>query len=480
VSDAGELHGYGLTELRRKIEAREISPVEVTEAALARAERVGRELHAFVALDPRGALGAARAAERALAHGKTGGPLLGVPVHVKDLMLTKGVATTAGSRAPGLGLPDDRDAAVVRRLRRAGAVILGKTNLNEFAYGVTGENSHFGDVPTPWDRQRMSGGSSSGAAAALAAGIGYGSVGTDTRGSIRIPAANCGVTGIKPTRGLVPDEGVFPLSWTLDHTGPFARSAEDVAVLLGVMASGRGGPLRYAAALDRPVAGLRIGVAPFYFRDLDEEVEGAVRAAVAELVGAGLEVVEVDLPELEPCLPASAAIAASEALVIHDERLKAGGEGYGAQVRQRLEAAYAYSGLDLARAERVRRDLIEAYHRAFRDVDCMVGPCLPGLPAPIGSATMRVAGGREEPIVNASCRLMAPQNMTGVPAASVPCGFSASGLPVGLQLWAAEGADDLVLAVAHAYQQRTEWHRRRPEARNPSPLEVEDRGVAPA
>ena len=456
-----EVHWLSLTELRDKISSGEVTSQEATRVALARAATIGAELNAFIALDSRGAERAAQRADDAVAAGKATGSLHGVPITIKDLMLTRGMPTTAGSRAPGLHLSDGRDAPVVRRLRRAGAVIIGKNNLNEFAYGVTGENAHFGTVPNPWDRAHVSGGSSSGSAAALAAGIGYGSVGTDTRGSIRIPASCCGISGIKPTRGLVPTEGVFPLSWTLDHTGPMARAAEDLATMLAVMASSRGAARRLQRALDRPLEGLRVGLCRFFFEDLDPEVAAAVQRAIDHLVRAGVQVLELQVPELSDSLPASAAIAASEGLAVHESRLKDGAQGYGAPVLARLEGAYGFSGADLARAEAFRRKLVQAYRRAFKDVDFMVGPTLPGLPPPIGSPTMRVASG-EENIVSSSCRLVAPQNMTGVPAASVPCGLSRGGLPIGLQVWAASGADDVVLTVAHRYQQTTEWHRAHP------------------
>ncbi|MBW3533822.1 MAG: amidase [Gemmatimonadetes bacterium] len=440
----------------------EASPVAAVEAALERAASVGEALRAFIVVDADGARRAARRAEAAAREGRSLGPLHGEVVTLKDLIVTKGLPTTAGSRALGDGLPGDRDAPLVRHLRRAGAIVLGKTNLNEFAYGVTGENAHFGQTLNPWDRTRMSGGSSGGSAAALAVGIGMGSVGTDTRGSIRIPASCCGVTGFKPSRGRVPTEGVFPLSWSLDHAGPLARSVVDAARLLGVMVGGRGGPARFTGAAERGVEGLRLGVCPFFFRGLDGEVEASVRDAVDVLADLGMDVREIEIPELEGSLRASAAIAASEALAVHEERVRERRGDYGPAMLARLEKGYALSALELVRAERAREALSAAYRRAFRDVDCMAGPTLPGLPAPVGSATMQTAGGGEEGVVDASCRLNAPQNMTGAPALSVPCGFSRSGLPIGLQLWAARGADDVVLAVGGAWQRATAWHLQRP------------------
>jgi aspartyl-tRNA(Asn)/glutamyl-tRNA(Gln) amidotransferase subunit A len=454
-----------LEEIVERIRSRQVSPVELTEAALERAETVGRDLHAFVTIDRRGALAAARRAEALLEKGARTGALHGVPITIKDLVRTRGMPTTAGSRAlgpeTGSGLPGDRDAPLVRRLRRAGAILIGKTNLNEFAYGVTGENAWLGDVVNPWDAGHMTGGSSSGSAVAVAVGAGCLSVGTDTRGSIRIPASCCGITGHKPTRGLVPTGDVFPLSWTLDHSGPMGRSARDVALMLGVMAGGRGGA-RGLAEMGRDPKGLRLGLPSFFFEDLDPEVEASVRAAVDVLADLGLEPREIDVPELQGALRPSAVIASAEALAVHEERLRDRRTDYGQAVLGRLEKGYALSALDLARAELARQGLVHAYERAFREVDCMVGPTLPGLPAAVGSDVMRVGGGREEWIVDASCRLVAPQNMTGTPAISVPCGLSRSGLPIGLQIWAATGRDALVLGVADRYQARTDWHTRPP------------------
>lgn len=475
-----EVGGGSLTELRDALAAGDVRAEELTERALARAEAVGRHLNAFTAIDREGALAAARRADAALARGDAPGLLHGVPLSVKDLIRTRGLPTTCGSRALGDGLPGDRDAEAVRRLRAAGAILVGKTSLNEFAYGITGDNHHFGSTLNPWDAGRMPGGSSSGSAAAVAAGIGAASVGTDTRGSVRIPAACCGVTGFKPTRGRISTDGVFPLSWTLDHVGPLTRSVADAALVLEAMTggpppdpgsgsrpsgggSGRG-PRAGTDAAEPALEGLRLGLCDYFFADVDPEVEAAVREAVDVLAGLGMELVEVEVPELDAALRASGVIAAAEALAVHDERIRTRRRDYGPDVLARLEKGYELSALDLARAHRARLELIEAYGRAFREVDAMAGPTLPGLPAPVGATVMRVGGGREEWVVKASCRLTSPQNMTGAPALSVPCGFSESGLPVGLQLWAASGNDALVLAVGRRYQRATDWHRRRPPA----------------
>ncbi len=457
----------GLGEIRARTARGSLSALEVTEAALARASSLGERLNAFTALDPDGARRAARELDEALARGVPPGPLHGVPLGIKDLVSTRGLPTTGGSRALE-GVPwsggSRGEAVLVRRLRRAGAVILGKTNLNEFAYGVTGENAHFGNSVNPWAPDRMSGGSSGGSAVAVAAGILPGAVGTDTRGSIRIPAACCGITGFKPTRGGVPTRGVFPLSRTLDHVGPLARSVEEASLLFFLMAGGPDPLGRHGRALERPVKGLRVGLPAFFRAGLDAEISRAFDDALEVLEGAGLELVAIQVPELEGSLAASAVIAGAEALAVHDERMKERSDDFDPAVLARLEKGYGLTGLELARAQEHRERLSRAYRRAFREVDLMAGPTLPGLPPRTGGTTVSVAGGREKWVVDAFCRFMAPQNMTGAPALSVPCGLSSSGLPIGLQLWAAPGADPLPLAVGRAYQERTEWHRAHPPA----------------
>lgn len=452
-----------MRELRDGIASGALSAVEVTERALTAASSVGAELRAFIALDPEGARRAARQADELRTSGRPLPPLHGVPLGVKDLIRTRGLPTTGGSRALGRGLSGTRDALVVERLRAAGAVILGKTNLNEFAYGVTGENAHFGDTANPWNGERLSGGSSGGSAVAVAAGVVPGAVGTDTRGSIRIPASCCGITGLKPTRGRIPTRGVLPLSRSLDHVGPMARSARDVGLLFHVMA---GGPVPDTVPQGigaGSVRSLRIAVSSFLRDRLHPEVEAAFEEALEVLTGLGMQLVEVEVPELTGSLESSAVIAAAESLAVHDRRVRERGSAFDPAVLARLEKGRALTALDLARALKHRRALSRAYRRLFQEVDLLVSPTLPGLPPVRGAGVMEVAEGEEEAVLSAFCRFLAPQNMTGTPALSLPCGFSRSGLPMGLQLCAAAGADELALAVGCAFQEATDWHRRRPD-----------------
>lgn len=459
VTDRDEL-ALSLVDLTTLLARGAVSPVDVTEAVLRRAERLNPTVGALLSIFDR-AVDEARALERARARRGRFGPLYGVPISVKDLVLTRDGPTTAGSRTFGQGVESARDAPAVRRLRRAGAIVVGKTNLHEIAMGVTNENEHFGPARNPWNLERVAGGSSGGSAVAVALGLGAASVGTDTRGSIRIPAACCGITGLKPTRGLVSTDLVIPLSWTLDHVGPMARSVEDVALLLGVMAGSRRRLERYRGALHAPVTGLTLGICDYYFHDLDPTVDRAVREAVATLERIGLDTRPVAIPELAAVHHASTTITLAEALTYHDERLRSHPEGFGPSIRTRLDAGRALTALDLVGAEHVRRAAEDAFARVFREVDCLVAPTLPALPPPIGARAAVIAD-REVPTVDAFTRLNSPQNMAGVPAISVPCGLSPDGLPIGLQLIGPFGRDERALAVAAAYQRETGWHLRRP------------------
>ncbi|HSA57842.1 MAG TPA: amidase [Gemmatimonadaceae bacterium] len=450
-------------ELARAIRRRRISAAEAVSETLERIARCNGLLNAYLAVFDAPARRAAARADRLLRSrgaGGEAGPLHGVPVSVKDLIVTTEGPTTAGSRIFGDGLTAAKDAEVVRWLRRAGAIVIGKTNLHEVALGVTTVNEHFGPARNPWDARRMSGGSSGGSAAALAAGLGPLSVGTDTRGSIRIPAACCGVTGLKPTRGLVSLEGVVPLSPTLDHAGPMARTALDCALMLGVMAGGSD-PLRYLRSAQRRASGLRIGVSEFHLRDLSREVQRVIEAALREVSREGGRLRSVRVAELDDAQAASVRITAPEAFAWHERHIRERPEAYGPRVLGRLAAGREWSAVDYLRAQESRTRVTGAFAETFRAVDLLVGAALP-VPAPAIDETTVRAGGREEGIVDAFTRLNSPQNMAGVPALVMPAGFTPSGLPVGLQVIGPAGQDGRVLAFGAAWQRATDWHLRRP------------------
>lgn len=445
-------------ELARDIRRRRVSPVEVVDEVLARIERENPRVNAYLAVFAEPARRAARRAERLVRQrGATLPPLLGVPVSVKDLVLTTEAPTTAGSRIFGDGLVAARDATVVRRLRRAGAIIIGKTNLHEVALGVTSANEHFGPVRNPWDPDRVAGGSSGGSAAAVAMDLGPLSVGTDTRGSIRIPAACCGITGLKPTYGLVPIDGVVPLSPSLDHVGPMARSAAECARMLEAMVGPRAAG-RYVPATRRSVRGLRVGISTFHLRDLDAAIQRPIDTAIRDLSKLGCRVSEVTMPELDEAHHASIVISASEAVAYHDRFLTATPEAYGPLVRERFLNAYRWSALDLLRAQATRHAVAEAFARVFADVDCLVGAVLPSIPPRVEETSVTV-NGRSVGVVDAFTLRNAPQNMAGVPALSVPCGFTGRGLPVGMQVIAARGQDATALRLGAAFQAATDWVR---------------------
>lgn len=446
----------------RLFRARRLSPVELINETLDRIHQRNPALGALLTVTADEARLAARKAERRWASRAPRPPLLGIPISIKDLILTRDAPTTLGSRIIPDGIPAGIDAPVVAKLRRAGAIVIGKANLHELAFGVTTVNEHFGPARNPWDTDRVSGGSSGGSAAAVAAGFGLGSVGTDTRGSIRIPAACCGVVGLKPTYGAVNSDAVFPLAATLDHVGPIARTVEDVALLFESMVTSRTAAGRARTAIARRTAGRpRIAVSEFFLRDVDDEIGRAIEQAIRTLEKLGARISSVDLPSLEESLEASRVIVGAEALSYHDRFLRENPGGYGPLVRSRLEAGYQLTALQLVRAEEVRLRLAAEFQALFRQADCLVGAVLPILPPPIGTLSVHL-GGRDQSLAEAFCHYNAPQNLTGSPALALPCGRSRSGLPVAMQLTSALGREDILFAVGAAYQRATHWHERHP------------------
>jgi aspartyl-tRNA(Asn)/glutamyl-tRNA(Gln) amidotransferase subunit A len=437
-------------EVAERIRKRRISPVEVVEETLARIERLNPRFNAFITVFGDQARQAAKRAERlVMQRGRTVPPLCGVPLSVKDIVFTTEAPTTAGSKVFGEGVTVTDDAPVVRRLRRAGAVIIGKTNLHEVALGVTSANEHFGPVRNPHDLERVAGGSSGGSAVAVATGMGPLSVGSDTRGSIRIPAACCGVVGFKPTRGLVPTEGVLPLSPSLDHVGPLAMTAADCALMLEVMAGSRYAG-RFVKAARRSARGMKVGISEFHLRDLDSPVQKPIEAMLRRLKKLGCTLHDVRMPALDESHLASIVISASEAVSYHDQFLKTNPDAYGPLVRKRLQDAYRWTAVDLVRAQATMIALTTAFRRVFETLDCLVGAVLPCSPPTIGDTTVRI-NGNEISVVDAFTRFNAPQNMAGIPALSIPCG-AVNGLPVGFQVLGASGNDEAVLRLGSALE----------------------------
>lgn len=463
------LHELSIGQLAELIRRRDVSPVEVTRACLDRIAIVNDKVNAVITLQEDMALAEARTCEAEIARGDYRGPLHGIPIAHKDLYLTKDLRTTAGSKLRQDFVPNE-DATVVKRYRAAGAVLLGKLNTQEFAYGPTNEHSMFGPVRNPWNLECYAGGSSGGSGAAVALGMCAGATGSDTGGSIRIPAACCGITGIKPTYGRASRRGIFPLCWTMDHPGPMTRSVLDAAIMLQPIAGrdpkdpttqDRKVP-DYVGTLNAPVNDLRLGVPVRYFFDkADPEVEKMVRDSLAVLARLGARFEEVDIPYIEHASTAAAIIYYAEATAYHDDDIARSGGKYTERVRSFLEFGNFILAKDYLQAQRYRTLLGREIAAVLRRVDLLVTPTLPIAATPIGQKTV-VVRGVKQPVYLALLRNTEPFNLTGLPALTLPCGFGSPGLPIGLQIVGRPFDEANVLRLGHAYQQATDWHQRRP------------------
>jgi aspartyl-tRNA(Asn)/glutamyl-tRNA(Gln) amidotransferase subunit A len=447
----------------------ELSPVELTEACLRRIDTYDPALNAFITITRDEALAAARALERELRNGRWRGPLHGIPIALKDNIDTADIRTTAASAVFSGRVPDE-DAEVVVRLKNAGAVLLGKLNLHEFALGGTSAVSHFGPVHNPWSLDHNPGGSSGGSGAAVAADLCLAALGTDTGGSVRIPASSCGIVGFKPTYGRVSNRGVIPMAWTLDHVGPMCKTVEDTAILLSIIAgfderdpSSVDVPVAdYAGAVGAPVARLRLGVPTSgFFEDLDTEVEAALEAALVVLGALTAGIQDIDVPAAGSVVD----IWNPEIYAYHEPWITTSAELYQEATRGLIERAEVTSAAAYADARRrvdvLRRDI----ERVFREVDLLVTPtrrvppglivpsALPGNADPAGAPAGGGGGGLNN---------TAAFNIYGLPTISVPCGFTREGLPIGLQISGRHFDELRVTALAHAYEQATGWHAERP------------------
>ncbi|GAC1514327.1 MAG: amidase [Gemmatimonadaceae bacterium] len=459
--DGDDLAGLTLKKASELLRSKAVSAVDLTHACLRRIETHNSTLNAFITVTAEQALSAAREMDAELRRGKWRGPLHGIPIALKDNIDTAGIRTTGASELFKDRIPSE-DAEVVRRLKSAGAIVVGKTNLHEFAYGGSSSISYFGPVHNPWALDRVPGGSSGGSAAATASGLCFGSLGTDTAGSIRLPASNCGVVGFKPTYGRVSNRGVVPLSWTLDHVGPICRTVEDTALMLGAIAgfdevdpASVDAPVPdYSGVFTMRVEKLRLGVprTPF-FDTLDPDVEKAVDDAIDVLRTLIASVREVRLP---PGVNGRM-IVGPEAYAYHAQWITASPEKYQPATRERIiQFAAAVTAQDYAQARR-RCDLLRReIKQVFTVVDLLVTPTMSSPPSPIAP----IAAGAS--LDTARIRNTSPFDVLGLPAISVPCGFTRSGLPIGLQIVGAPFAEPTVLALAHAYEQATEWHTRHP------------------
>ncbi|HEY8450493.1 MAG TPA: amidase [Bacillota bacterium] len=454
----------GRWSLLQQIEAlrsRRVSATELVRRRLEQAERLGPLLNAFITLLPERALREAEAVDRAIATGADTGPLCGVPLAVKDIFHVAGVPTTAGA-AFLARVVADHDATAVVRLRRAGAIIIGKTNTHQFAFGATNESSHIGPARNPWHLDHTPGGSSGGSGAAVAAGIVAAALGSDTGGSVRIPAAACGIFGIKPTYGRVSKAGVLPLSWSLDHVGPLAASAADAALLLEVLAGPDAGDAStqpvpvddylHATRLgaEGDLRGLRVAIVGGWFRQrIAATVERSVERAAKTLAEAGAEILETDLPEAEGLLVANRLIILAEAAAYHAAFWPEHAGDYAADVRARVELGQVMLAGDYLLGQRLRAELTRRVSRRLGElgVDLLLTPTLPLTAPKLGQAEVEWPDGREA-VADALIRFTAPFNVTGQPAASVPFGVDDNGLPIGVQLVGRPFAEATVLRAA--------------------------------
>ena len=433
-------------------------PVALVESALTAIDDHDQLLKAFIDVYPDSARADARRAADEIAAGRSRGALHGVPVAVKDNIYLAGHRTTMGSKIHADFVPDV-DAGVVDRLAAAGAVIVGKTNMHEYALGGTTDNPHWGTCRNPWDLTKIPGGSSGGSAVAVATGMAVGALGSDTSGSIRIPASICGIVGLKPTYGRVSRYGVFPEAWTLDHVGPMARTVRDAAVMLDAI-SGRDHrdpgtlalePTSLAQSLRDDCAGMTIGIEEsFFFTDVDDVIASSVHDALRTLEGLGAKVRAVSVPRLRHTEYALTIIDTSETSTVHHANLRDRPQDYGDDVRLLLECGELPSAVDYLEAQQIRRALRRDMHEMFQDVDVLVGPTLGTRTQTIGET---VAMLNDEPVVaiDAMIRLVGPGSLLGLPSMSMPCGL-ADGLPIGLQILGPALGEQKVLDVGHALE----------------------------
>ncbi len=463
-----ELCNQPISELANLIARREISPVDLTNAYLDRIDRIDASLNCFLTVTADRAKQEARSAEAEIARHGPRGPLHGIPLAHKDIAVTKDIKTTCGSKVLENYVPD-YDATVIERLHAAGASLLGKLNMHEFATLVP--SPYFGPTQNPWQPGYNPGGSSSGSGAAVAAGLCAGALGTDTGGSIRIPAAYCGIVGLKATHGRISLHGVIPLAWSLDHIGPMTRTVKDAALMLQALAGyDQRDPVSqdvpvddYITPLNGEVQGLRLGVPTQFFPDVtDPEMRQAFEAAVDVLAGLGASIRDVSTPDLEQAWDTVQTIINGEANVWHEPYLRSQGDDYAPQVRKFLERGQPTLATDYIKAQQAKARLRQDMLAACADVDALLTPGALTPPQPLGVHSVMIEN-REVPLLRAIVSATSPFTLTGQPALTVPCGRSLAGLPLALQIVGKPFDEATVLRIGHAYEIHTAWHSQFPE-----------------
>jgi aspartyl-tRNA(Asn)/glutamyl-tRNA(Gln) amidotransferase subunit A len=442
------------------IQKKKLSPVELIKLSLARINEHDSTLTAFITVIEEEAINQAKVLEDELQNGEVRGPLHGIPIAVKDLLQTEGVRTTGGSKLFEDWIPD-QDATSVHRMKEAGAIIIGKANLHEFAMGATTENPHYGNAKNPWDIKKIPGGSSGGSAIATATGMAFGSIGTDTAGSVRLPAAMCGTVGFKPTYGLVSRHGSFPFSWSLDHVGPMTRTVKDAAIMLEVMKGydskdhssiKKSHPIYFKESL-QDLKGIKLGFyEPYMFSGIDPDVKRVIEQAFNQLKALGAEIIPIDLPGINEALDGLKTIAQSEVVSFHDPLLKKHGDLYGDDLKFRFQFGRDISATAYINAQRIRKQFVGSTIRQMDGIDALIGPTNVQPPFEIGTMVP------EQAISNMFTLGKTPlANILGFPALSVACGFTETQLPVGLQIIGKPFSDKKVLEIGDCYEQSERW-----------------------
>lgn len=463
-----DLNFSSVAELAPRIKNGDLSPVDLVQVSLDRIEQLNPKLNAFLKVWSDSALEEARKAEHDIADGGYIGPLHGIPVGLKDLIDVAGKETT-GASAVLAGSIAESDATVVTKLKAAGAILIGKLNLHEFAFGLTGINSHTGDVLNPWDTTRITGGSSSGSAAAVASGMVPLALGTDTGGSVCLPASLCGISGLKPTYGRISRAGVLDLSWSMDHVGPMTRSTEDCALLLNALAghdsrdpaSSPASVPDFTSNLNEGLNGLKIGVPSDYFFDetVDPEIIASVRGAIELVAQSGAEIVELPMPWVGLGRTINLGIIKPEAVSVHEQMLAENADLYTPATRSRIQSGYNVSAIDYVRAQRARQWFSHKMAESMKQVDVLITPSSPVQTPTIADCMQtpgkQIAGGELASFTGVF-------DTTGQPSHSIPCGFTENGMPIGMTISGHPFDESTVLRVGNAYEKLTNWHQRPP------------------
>ena len=463
-----ELPAKSIQELSPLLRDRQISPVELTNAVLTKAESNNEQVNAYIEINREKAIQEAERAESEIMNGDYRGPLHGIPMALKDILYFKGERVTLGSKIHQDFFPD-YDATVVSKLKQEGVVFTGKLNMHEYAWGATTTNPHFGACHNPWDLTKIPGGSSGGSGAAVAADMTIASLGTDTGGSIRIPASACGIIGLKPTHGRISKYGCFPLSWSLDHIGPMTKTVYDAALLLEALSgydprdptSVNTPSKNFTSLLSETLNGTVIGInEEYFFRNVDKKVEDTVRGAIHVLERLGARIETVKLPALQFSEFAELVTITSEASAIHHDNLVKQPANFGDDVRFLLEFGELIPSVDYLKAQQIRRQLDNDFAKVFEGIDVLITPTLPFLPNNIGESTVSI-NGKQMSFLDEVIRFTGPGNLTGLPALSIPCGIQ-DGLPVGLQIMGPAFKEENVLNVAYALEKTNPLKGRKP------------------